>query len=128
MRFFQVCNIMGNQSKVRRVYSKSFSDVSDSKSWTALWNWNVKMSLVIDIHHSKMLFEEKITSFSLRLSRLVISKDVMKWVTWIICLHSNQVKNLKITWKSAVVFFPKNGNHYPSLSFRILSLNSHGQF
>lgn len=79
------------------------------------------MSLVIDIHHSKMLFEEKITSFSLRLSGLVILKYVMKQVTWIICLHFNQVKNLTVTWKSAAFFLPRNGNHYPSLSFRIVS-------
>ena len=80
------------------------------------------MSLVTDIHHSKILFEEKNTSFSLRLSGLVISKHVMKMghLDYMLALQSGEKfqNHLKI---SSIFFLPRNGNHYPSLSFRILT-------
>ena len=83
------------------------------------------MSLVIDIHHSKMLFEEKNYIFFSKIVKACNFKacDETGHLDYMLSLKSGE-KFENQQW----FFSPRNGNHYPSLSFRILSLNSHEQF
>ena len=82
---------------------------------------NVKMSLVIDIHHSKMLFLGKNYIFFSEIVRACNFKVCYETghLDYMLALQSGE--KFDNHFKIRSIFVPRNGNHYPSLFFRIVS-------